>query len=374
MLAKVTSKIPFYAKSALVFISLFILIYTLSIAQNILIPIVYAFILAILLNPLVNFLMKHKIPRVISITISMFLAFASLTGILYLLVSQSASFGTLIPEIKIKFAQMSNEFLTWFSSTTNIHEAKVQDWLSETKDKQMDEFAFGENITIAGQFATTALLLPVYLCMILYYKPLFLEFIRRLFEIRHHVALEEILASTKKIIQTYLVGLFFELIIVAVLNSIGLFILGIEYAILLGVLGAILNLIPYLGGIIGVFIFMAIALVTKTPIYMLYVMIMYSFIQFVDNNLIIPRVVASRVQINAFVSVIVVLIGGAIWGIPGMFLSIPITAIIKVIFDHIDTLKPWGFLLGDIVPTKQKRILKPAIKLIKKIVNPKVAS
>lgn len=369
MTAVVHRKYPFYVKTALVFVSLFALVYTLSIAQNILIPVVYAIILAILLNPIVNFLITHKIPKVLAIGIVMLLTFLLFSGLLYLLISQSASFSGLIPEIKIRFAEISKEFLNWLSSKTNIHISKIDNWLLLRRDSQLNDFASGKNITILGQFAATIILLPVYLAMILYYKPLFMEFIRRTFMIRFHVALEEVFGSTKKIIQSYLVGLFFEFIIVATLNSIGLFILGIEYAILLGVLGAILNLIPYLGGIIGVLIYMTIALITKTPIYMLYVVVMYSVIQFIDNNFIIPRVVAARVQLNAFVSIIVVFVGGAIWGISGMFLSIPVTAIIKVILDHIENLKPWGFLLGDIVPTKRKYILKPTIELISKVVK-----
>jgi len=81
---------------------------------------------------------------------------------------------------------------------------------------------------------------------------------------------------------------------------------------------------------------------------------LYIFVQFIDNHYITPNVVASKVKINALVSVIVVLIGGALWGVPGMFLSIPLTAIMKVVFDHIDGLKPWGFLLGNIVPSPKK--------------------
>ncbi|MES2799243.1 MAG: AI-2E family transporter [Bacteroidota bacterium] len=370
MISKTIDKYPFYAKIAFIFIGLFILVYTISLAESILIPIVYATILAILLNPLVNYLIRHKFPKILAIGVSVLFAFVVLGSIIFLLISQGLSFTESLPDIKLKFNEMSTQTMQWISSKTHIHESKINAWILNNQGKQIDNFAFGENLSMLGQYVATSLLLPVYLCMILYYKPLFIEFIRRLFHERFHVAVEEILASSKKIIQSYLIGLSFELIIVAALNSIGLFILGIDYAILLGVLGAILNLIPYLGGIIGVAIFMAIALVTKTPVYTLYVLIMYSFIQFVDNNFIIPRVVASRVQINAFVSIIVVIIGGAIWGIPGMFLSIPITAIIKVIFDHIDSLKPWGFLLGDIVPTKQKKFLDPALKLITQFGRP----
>jgi predicted PurR-regulated permease PerM len=88
------------------------------------------------------------------------------------------------------------------------------------------------------------------------------------------------------------------------------------------------------------------------------VFIIYLVIQFIDNHFIVPKIVASRVQINALVSIIVVLVGGAIWGIPGMFLSIPLTAIAKVVCDHVEPLKPWGFLLGNIVPTARIPLLK----------------
>ena len=363
---------PFYAKIAFVFISLFALVYTLWVGKIILIPITYAFILAILLNPIVNFLLARKIPKMIAIGIVVLLAFSLFSAILYVLILQSASFSALIPEIKIKFSEISTRVLDWVSAITNIESADISAWILRNGYSQLGGIASGKNLSMAGQLAATTFLIPVYLCMILYFKPLFIEFIRRLFDIRHHRALEEVLESTKKIIQSYLVGLSFELVIVATLNSIGLYILGIEYAILIGVLGAILNLIPYLGGILGVLVFMVVALVTKTPAHMVYVMAMYSFIQLIDNNVIVPRVVASRVQINAFVSIIVVLVGGAIWGITGMFLSIPVIAIIKVIFDHIDGLKPWGYLLGDIVPTKKKNIVKPAIDLVTKLVRPKV--
>jgi predicted PurR-regulated permease PerM len=129
--------------------------------------------------------------------------------------------------------------------------------------------------------------------------------------------------------------------------------IGIDYAIIIGITGAILNVIPYLGGIAAVVLPMLIAFITKDSlVYPLMVFLVYIVIQFIDNHYIIPKIVASRVQLNALMSVIAVLIGSAFWGIPGMFLSIPLTAIIKVIFDHIESLKPWGFLLGNIVPTK----------------------
>jgi predicted PurR-regulated permease PerM len=168
-------------------------------------------------------------------------------------------------------------------------------------------------------------------------------------------------SQIKTVIQRYLVGLFIEAVLMAAMNTAALLILGIEYAFILGILAALLNVIPYIGGIIAVAMPMIVALVTKsTPWYAFYVLAAYYFIQLIDNHYIVPYIVASKIKINALFSVIVVLVGNAIWGIPGMFLSMPLLAIIKLICDHIEPLKPWGFLLGDTMPPllKIKTIFK----------------
>ncbi len=348
-------KIPFYAKVALVFISLFALLYTMEMGQGIIIPILYATIIAILLNPLVNYLMAKKINKLISISIATALAIFIVLIIFYIVSSQVTMFCDTYPQLKEKFNVTSTEFIKWISEKFNIRQSKINAWIKETESEAIANFAIGEKLTEVGRMIMVGMLLPVYLVMILYYKPLLLEFIRKLFRSEHHSTVAEVLVNTKVIIQNYLVGLFFEMMIIAVLNSAGLLLLGIDYAIILGITGAILNIIPYIGGIIAIALPMIMAFVTKdSATYSILVFFVYIFIQFIDNHYIIPKIVASRVQLNALISIIVVLIGGEIWGVPGMFLSIPLTAIIKVVFDHIEPMKPWGFLLGNIVPTASK--------------------
>jgi predicted PurR-regulated permease PerM len=200
-----------------------------------------------------------------------------------------------------------------------------------------------------GDVLAGAVLTPVYVLMILFYQPHLMEFIHRLFGASNTNRVSEILSETKTIIQSYLAGLFAEFAILAVLNSVGLLVLGMDYAILLGIIGAFLNVIPYIGGVIGVAIFMVVALLTKAPVYVLYVFLLYGVIQFIDNNYLVPKIVGSKVKINALVSVIAVIAGSALWGLAGMFLSIPLIAIVKLIFDRLEPLKPWGFLLGETI-------------------------
>lgn len=348
-------KIPFYAKTALIFFSILALGYVLYIGQAIIIPIVFSTIIAILLNPFVNYLIRKKISKLFAISIAVGLSIFAVTFVLYILFSQLSMFSETYPQLKEKFYATSNELTHWVGKTFNIRLSKINDWIKETKGEAIQDLEIGAGISEAGRILVIGMLLPVYLFMILYYKTLLLEFIHKLFRAEHHNTVVEILGNTKNIIQTYLVGLVFEMIIVAGLNSAGLLLLGIDYAIILGIIGAILNIIPYIGGVIAIALPMIIAFITKdSSSYCILVFFIYLLIQFVDNNYIVPKIVASRVQINALISIIVVLIGGALWGIPGMFLSIPLTAIIKVVFDHIEPLKPWGFLLGNIVPTTSK--------------------
>lgn len=348
-------EIPFYAKVALIFISAFALGLTMYFGQHIIVPILYATMIAILLNPFVNYLLGKNINKIIAISIAVVLTILLLLCAIYVVSAQLTLFSETYPQLKEKFLTTSTQLLQWISIKFGIRPSTISAWIKDTQNDAIGNLAIGERLTEVGRMLVIGTLLPVYLFMILYYKPLLLEFIRKLFRFEYHIAVVEVLGNSKKIIQSYLVGLFFELIIVAVMNSAGLLLIGIDYAIILGITGAILNVIPYLGGITAIALPMLIAFITKDSlVYPLLVFIVYIVIQFIDNHYIIPKIVASRVQLNALISVIAVLIGSAFWGIPGMFLSIPLTAIMKVIFDHIEPLKPWGFLLGNVVPTTSK--------------------
>ncbi len=357
-------KIPFYARAALIFISVFAFVYTMYIGQDIIIPIVYATIFAILLNPIVNFLLHKRMSKIIAISLVVSITLILTLIIFYLFFSQLSMFSKSFPQFKVKLDLANDNLVNWASNQFGYRPSKINKWITDTQSQAISSYANGETLSQLGQLTITLVLIPVYLFMMLYYKSLLLEFIRKLFRFEHHTAVVEVLANSKNIIQSYLVGLFFEMIIMAVLNSAALLILGIDYAIILGILAAVLNIIPYIGGIVATLLPMIIAFVTKDSlVYPALVFAVTIFIQFVDNNFIVPKIVASRVQINALISIIGVLIGGAIWGVAGMFLSIPLIAILKVIFDHIESLKPWGFLFGNIVPTTSKfSFIKPKNK------------
>jgi predicted PurR-regulated permease PerM len=347
----ISSKIPFYAKIALIFIGAVAFVFIIYAGQEIILPLVFAALIAILLNPLVNYLIRKKMGKIVAISIVVALATIAVMGIIYLILSQITVFRETFPQLKDKATSINDNFIRWISVNFKIPKTDIISWIKNSENEVMHNFSIGENLSILSRLMVDGVLLPIYAFMFLYYKPLLLDFILKLFRKQHHAAVTEVLLSTKKIIQSYLIGVFIEMLIIAILNSASLLLLGIDYAIILGILGAIINIIPYLGGIIAMVIPMIIACVTKDSIsYTIYIFIIFTLISFADNHYIKPYIVASRVKINALIALIVIFIGDAIWGIPGMFLSIPLTAMAKVILDHIEPLKPFGFLLGNIMP------------------------
>lgn len=345
--------LPFYAKATIFIIGFIALFAILFIGKSIIIPIVFAVIIAIVLHPVVNFFVRFKINRVIAIAITMLLTFLVIAGIGEVLISRAARFSESWPVLVGKFTSIVNQTISDGADFYHKDPQKIHDWITKAQSEIINTStaAIGHTVVIIGNGLVVLFLIPFYIFMILFYQPILLEFIRRISGSNYESRVREIVTQIKTVIQRYLVGLVIEAAIMAALNTIALLILGIEYAFILGILAALLNVIPYIGGIIAVAMPMMVALVTKsTPLYAIYVLIAYSIIQLIDNHYIGPYIVASKVKINALFSVIVVLIGNALWGVPGMFLAMPLLAIVKLICDHIEPLKPFGFLLGDTMP------------------------
>lgn len=345
-------KLPVYLKLAQIVMGIVALFFILYVGKGIIIPIILAIVIAILLNPIVNFLCNKNVNRILSIALAILTGFILLAGVMFFMGSQLVMFSDSFPQFKENFDGLAKDAVNWISETFGLSKTRIQELWGNAKNEGLKSgtVVVTKAIGAMGNVLALFVLLPVYIFLILFYKPLLLEFIAMLFHNAKKNIVEEVLIETKALIQSYLIGLLIEAAIVTALFSVGLLLLDIEYAILLGIIAAILNLIPYIGNLIAMVFPIIIALTNKEPAYVLWVIILFTVVQFIDNNLIVPKIVASKVKVNALISIIVVLIGGALWGIAGMFLSIPLTAILKVIFDRVDSLKPFGFLIGDNQP------------------------
>ena len=347
---------PFYIKVPIILLGLVISVYILFVLRDILVPLAFAALIAILLNPLSNRL-EQKLPKILAIVLSMTIAIVMIVALMYFLSSQVAHFFDDLDAIKLRLSNLLHDVQVWLQTSFGFSATKQAKLIDDAANSSKG--MIGQTLSGLLGILSVVFLIPVYVFLLMLYKTLILNFLYEVFSEENQTKVAEILTETKGAIQSYIVGLLIETAIVAVLNSAALLLLGIQNAILIGVIGAILNLLPYIGGIIAIALPVLMATVTKDGYTsQLSIIAAYAIIQFLDNNIFVPRIVSSKVQINALISIVVVLLGAALWGVPGMFLSIPFIAVLKIIFDRIDGLKPWGKLLGDNVPTEHMGQLK----------------
>jgi predicted PurR-regulated permease PerM len=362
----ILKKYPFYLRSTVILFGLILFTYALANLRGILIPFSFALFLAILLNPLDSRFQQWKIPKVLSIALSLVIAIVLIAGVWYFLATQIMHFTDQLPLLQKKSAELLNRLQQLLTEKFDVPLQKQNQLINEAKAgiKPLIGQTLG---TVVGTM-TMIFLLPVYTFLFLYYKTLILNFIYEIFSEENAGEVSTVLMQVKGAIQSYMFGLLIEGLIVATLNSIALLLLGVQYAILLGVLGAVLNVLPFIGGIIAVLLPILIATITRDGFQtQLFIIIAYLVIQFVDNHFLVPYIVSSKVKINALISIVIVLMGGALWGISGMFLSIPFIGVLKIIFDRIPEMKPWGKLLGDEVPVRHRGQLRNPIKIVKSI-------
>lgn len=345
-------RLPYYLRIAQVLLALVAVFFICYVGQEILVPLFFSVILAILLNPVVNFLVRHRFNRVFGIILAILLMFIVIGGVFFFIGAQISMFRDALPELKAKAEDLFHQVVDWVSTRFRVPHEQVDAWIERKKSEGLNEAGgrVGSTILSISSLLVLVFLVPVYIFLFLFYKPLLLTFIARVFGDEHRDTVQEVLKSTKTLIQSYLLGLMIEMVIVATLNSTALLIIGVDYAIVLGVIGAILNLIPYIGGIVAIGLPVIMTLLSGNPMSALFVVGAYALIQLIDNNFLVPMIVASKVKVNALVSIVVVLIGGAVWGVAGMFLSIPVTAILKVICDNVPGLQPYGYVIGDDMP------------------------
>ena len=343
-------KYPFYARLAFILLSLSLIIAFLYLGKEIFIPILLALLIAILLRPVSNFLnLKLKFPPVIAVMVAVLSLLLVITGILFFISWKIGDIADDWWKIKSNLHIHYRNIQHWVKQTIHISYRQQEKYVEQAKQNSLEGGdAIGNTMSSFTTILVNLLLVPVYTFLFLIYKDLFIKFLNKLFAKEHHEQLKDILIQVKLAIQNYLVGILIEVGIVSALTSIGLMIIGVQYALLLGVITGILNLIPYVGILIAGALSIFATLTTSTDLHIVIgVIVVNMIVQLIDNNVLVPLVVSSKVKINGFVSIVGIIIGGAIAGVAGMFIAIPLIAIMKIVFDRIDGLKPWGFVMGD---------------------------
>lgn len=347
------SKLPLTVRRAIELIGLYFLGTVIFIGRDVITPLVMAFFLSIILLPIYRKLRKHRIPEGLSIALSLLILIVILVLVVWFFSNQIGNLAADFPQIKANVKEHLNNLSAWVGNKFGISAERQTEMISNYNDKLLNYGASllgGAASSLTGIFIFVGLL-PIYIFLMLFYKNLLLRFVFLWFPQGNHSKVEEVMRESEIIIKSYLVGLLIQITYITILLGGILLVFGIKHAILIGAIFALLNLIPYVGALIGNIIGVLLTVSSTTDISPIFIVLgTIAFVQFLDNNILMPRIVGSKVKINALATIVGVIVAGALAGVSGMFLSLPVIAVMKIIFDRTENLKQWGVLLGDEKP------------------------
>ena len=341
---------PFYTRLTHILISIICIFYIAIIGETLLAPLIFAFLFSLLLLPFAGFLERRfKLPRSLSSLLALLSLILAIGAIMFILGSQLTALAQDWPAFKQQVLDGAADLQKWISATFHIDTDEQISYISDSATKAVNTGTtiIGHTLLSVSSILLFLLFIFLYTFFILLHRRLLLRFIVSLFSEEHSVVVYDIVSQIQYIVKKYIVGLFLQMLIVTALACVAFWIIGIKYGFLLGLILGIFNLIPYIGIVTALILAVLITFATATTTHIVLVLVAVVVIHLVDSNYIMPKIVGSKVKINTLIALLGLVVGEMVWGITGMFLSIPVIAIIKVIFDRVEGLKPWGMVLGE---------------------------
>lgn len=341
---------PAYMKALSVMVFIIVLVFFLVVGKSLLIPLFMGGFFAILFTPLSMLLERYRIPRTLSSIISLLLMIALVVGLISFIVNNVVSFTKDFTNVSDRLVSMAEEVDNWtyknFGINENLAEKAESQYLLEllnNNSKSISNVALNTIGSLSG-----LVLIPVFMFFFLLYRDHLTKMMVMVYRDKDPKLVKLQISNLRKVIQSYIVGVGKVMIILAIMNITAYSILGVKHAIFFGVLGAILNIIPYVGPFFGVLLPIIYAFLTMDSLfYPFAIIVIYQGIQMIEGNFLTPKIVGGNVNLNAFITFLGLLVGAAIWGVAGMILVIPAMAILREIFELSENTKPFALLLGE---------------------------
>lgn len=345
----------------LCFIIVFALLYA---GQEILKPLAFACLVALLLIAPCKFFERQGFPIGISALISMLLASIVFVIVFYFISASIVSFKKDLPLMIQNINASIRQIELWAQKTFRISQENMQSFVQSSANEVLPSTSsiINQTVTTVTNIFFLGIILFITTFLLLLYRGLIVKFFITLFADAYTTSIHAVFSKIQFVIRSYIVGLLIEMIIVAIAYCSVLFLLGVKYAFLLGVIGAFLNIIPYLGVILTCILTALITLTTNSASTVLWSVVSIIIIHMMDVNILMPRIMSSRVNINALAAIVGVITGSALWGLPGTFMAMPIMAVMKVVFEEVQPLHPFAVLMGG--DTETKSFSKPVLKKI----------
>jgi predicted PurR-regulated permease PerM len=319
------------------------------IAKDFLVTLVFGLLISSLIFPVCKWICKIGVPKGLSIFITIILMIAVFTGLSIFFGAEISKLVSDFPTLKEKALANINEVSHFIEDNFGIKTARQKQLFSEQINQLFTSGSDMFNNVLAATTGTffKLFIMPVYVFFLLYYRERFNEFVHRIVPAKEKVRADKILKDISFVSQRYLGGAFIVVVILSVINSLGLWIIGLQYAILFGVISAFFNFIPYFGTWIGAFFPFMFALLTgDSPNLALWVLAFFALVQFTENNILTPNITGGYVKLNPFITILSLVAGSMVWGVAGMLLAIPLIASLKIIFENYESTKPIAYLLA----------------------------
>lgn len=328
----------------------FALFAILVLAKPILIPLSVAMLIAFILLPLAKKFESWGIKRILATFLSMFAVFLLLVGVIFF-------FSTQVISLSEEFSNFQDRILHSFTDITlyiNKNVPFIEDlgkdelfdrlkgWLEDSMGSMVKKSINSTTTFLAGLLATV-----VFTFLILIYRDGLTTAFAKFSPEDKRERVVKMFKSVQQVGLSYLLGMMLLILVLGLANSIGLWIIGIDNPFLFGFLGATLSIIPYIGTVAGAIIPIVYAFVSYDSIWIpVAVGLLFWFVQLVSDNFLSPKIVGSSLKLNALTAILSLFVGAVVWGVAGMILFLPFAAMLKVVCEEYDELKPIALLIG----------------------------
>lgn len=322
-------------------------------AKDFLMPLFIGAILATLFLPFCNWLESKKLSKGLAVFISFLGLLAIVVFIVSLLGYKISELITDFTSIKQKSISIGIQIQDYIFNHLNI---SIEEQYKIIKKEQPSYADLIQSVLSSVSYVITSLILVlVYFVFLLYYRNHIKNFILKLTSVQQRSNMESMMYDATLISQQYLLGLSKMIVLLWIMYGIGFSIIGVENAIFFAILCGLLEIVPFVGNITGTILTVLVTAIHGASLSLLGgIVITYVIVQFIQGWILEPLILGPQVKINSLFTIIALVLGELVWGIPGIILSIPITAMLKIVCDQVATLKPYGFLIGEIKTTKKE--------------------
>ena len=344
----------------------------LILAKTILIPLGFALLISFILYPLAKKLEKWGINKIFAAFFSMFIMILIIGGGIFFFFTQITNLPNVLTDFQNKIMDLLKDIIIYINNHVNLETDLEQDYIIDQLKEWFKNVAFpvAENtFYITTSFLAGLLATIVYTFLFLIYRTGLTQAFCKFSPIDKREVALNMFKKVQKVGQKYLSGMIVLIVILGLANSIGLWIIGVESPFLFGFLAAAMSIIPYVGTTLGASIPVLYAFMSHDSLWIPFaVAVLFWAIQLIESNFLSPKVVGSSLQINALAAILSLLIGASVWGIAGMILFLPFAAMLKVICEEYESLKPIALLIGsqeDEDKEKNKKSIQNRLKKIK---------